>query len=126
VSAHLRPCAVAADSVVSLAIALLPGMPAARSPHTSRRPAPPRTDVAQGLQVSLRDILQNLFVQRQLRHQPFQLAVLFLQFFHPLRLVHLQAAVFLPPALEGLDCDLGFFASLWGGLSVRDANFNLP
>ena len=61
-SAHLRPCAAAAGSVVSLAIALPPGTPAARSPRTSRRPAPPRTDVAQGLQVSLRNILQDLFV----------------------------------------------------------------
>src|SRR5580700_7375934 len=56
----------------------------------------------------------------------FNLPFSFSRFFHPLRLVHLQAAVFLPPAVEGLDCDLGFFASLWGGLSVRDADFNLP
>src|SRR6202140_1144082 len=67
-----------------------------------------------------------MLVQRQLRYQPFQLAVLFLQFLHPLCLVHLQTAVFLPPAVERLDGDLGFLAGLWGGLSVRDAYFNLP
>src|ERR1700675_3434211 len=67
-----------------------------------------------------------MLVQRQLRYQPFQLAVLFLQFLHPLCLVHLQTAVFLPPAVERLDGDLGFLADLWGGLSVRDAYFNLP
>src|ERR1700688_1800543 len=67
-----------------------------------------------------------MLVQRQLRYQPFQLAVLFLQLLHPLWLFHLQTAVFLPPAVERLDGDLGFLAGLWGGLSVRDAYFNLP
>src|ERR1700674_2045366 len=43
-----------------------------------------------------------MLVQRQLPCQPFQLAVLFLQFLHPLCLVHLQTAVFLPPAVERL------------------------
>src|SRR5208337_4338103 len=43
-----------------------------------------------------------------------------------LGLVHLQAAVFLPPAVKRLDGDRGFFAGLWGGFSVRDADFNLP
>src|SRR5208337_2506328 len=88
--------------------------------------APRRTDVAPGLEVSLRNILQDLFVQRQLRDQPFQLAVFFLQFLQSLGLVHLQAAVFLPPAVKRLDGDRGFFAGLWGGFSVRDADFNLP
>jgi hypothetical protein len=55
----------------------------------------------------------------------FQLAVLFLQFFHPLRLVHLQTAVFFPPAVERLDGDLGFFAGLGSGFSDCDADFNL-
>ena len=63
-SADLRPCAVVADSVVSLAIASALDTPAAHSLRTSRRPALPRTDVAPGLQVSLRNILQNLLVQR--------------------------------------------------------------
>ena len=69
-SARLRPCAAAADSVVFLAIASLLGTPAAHSLHTLRGHAPRRTDVAPGLEVSLRNILQDLFVQRQLRHQP--------------------------------------------------------
>jgi hypothetical protein len=29
-------------------------------------------------------------------------------------------------AVERLDGDLGFLAGLWGGLSVRDADFDLP
>src|SRR5713226_1447368 len=97
-----------------------------RSPRTSRGRAPPRTDVAQGLEVSLRNILQDLFVQCQLRDQPLQLAILPLQFLQSLRLVHLQPAVLLPPAVERLHCDLRFLAGLWGGFSVRDAYFDLP
>src|ERR1022692_3898132 len=125
-SADLRPCAAAAHSVVSLAIAAPLGMPDAHSLRTPRGHALRRTDVAPGLEVSLRNILQDLLVQRQLRDQPFQLAVLLLQFFQSLRLVHLQTAVFLPPAVERLHGDLGFLAGLWGGFSVRDAHFNLP
>jgi len=87
-------------------------MPDAHSLRTAHGHAPRRTDVAPGLEVSLRYILQDLFVQRQIRDQPLQLAVLFLQFLHPLCLVHLQTAVFLPPAVERLDGDLGFFAGL--------------
>ena len=101
-------------------------MPDAHSLRTAHGHAPRRTDVAPGLEVSLRYILQDLFVQRQIRDQPLQLAVLFLQFLHPLCLVHLQTAVFLPPAVERLDGDLGFFAGLGGGFSVCDADFNLP
>src|SRR5208337_4048789 len=106
-----------------LAIALPLGTPAAHSLRTPHGHAPRRTDVAPGLEVSLRNILQDLFVQRQLRDQPFQLAVFFLQFLQSLGLVHLQAAVFLPPAVKRLDGDRGFFAGLWGGFSVRDADF---
>src|SRR5271156_456113 len=101
-------------------------MPAAHSLHILRGHAPRRTDVAPGLEVSLRNILQDLLVQRQLRHQSLQLAVLFLQFLQPLRLVHLQPAVFLSPAVERLHGDGGLFAGLWSGFSVRDADFNLP
>jgi hypothetical protein len=78
------------------------------------------------LAVTFRNILQHPLVQRQLRYQPLQLAVLLLQFFQPIRLVHLQPAVLLPPAVEHLHCDLGFLAGLWGGFSVRDAYFDLP
>jgi len=100
VLADLRPCAAAADSVVSLATASLLGTPAAHSLRTAHGDALRRTDVAPGLEVSLRNILEDLLVQRQLRHQPFQLAVLLLQLFQSLRLVHLQTAVFL---LKGFD-----------------------
>jgi hypothetical protein len=72
--------------------------PAAHSLHTPRGHALRRTDVAQGLEVSLRNILQDLFIQRQFRYQPLQLAVLLLQFLQ---------------------------SGLWGGFSVRDADFNL-
>ena len=86
--------------IVSLAIASLLGTPAAHSLRTAHGHALRRTDVAPGLEVSLRNILEDLLVQRQLRHQPFQLAVLLLQLFQSLGLVHLQTAVFL---LKGFD-----------------------
>ena len=59
-------------------------------------------------------------------YAPRELAVLLLQFLQSLRLVHLQPAVLLSPAVERLHCDLGFLAGLWGGFSVRDAYFDLP
>jgi hypothetical protein len=36
-----------------------------------------------------------------------------------------QTAAFFPSAVEGRDCDLAFFAGLWSGFSVCDADFNL-
>src|SRR3974390_1735194 len=102
------------------------GMPAAHLLHTPGGHAPRRTDVAPGLEVSLRNILQNLLVQRQFRHQSLELPVFFFQFFEPLRLLHFQTAVFVAPAVERLHCDGRLFAGLWGGLSVGDADFNLP
>ena len=47
------------------------------------------------------------------------------KFFEPHRLVHFQTAVFLALAVERLHRDLCFLAGLWGGFSVRDADFNL-
>ena len=46
---------------------------------------------AQGLEVSLRDVLQYLLLQRQLRHQSLQFRVLSLQLLQPFRLIQLQA-----------------------------------
>jgi len=39
---------------------------------------------------------------------------------------HLQTAAFLPPAVERLYGDPGFFADLWSGSFVRHAQVNLP
>jgi ketosteroid isomerase-like protein len=47
------------------------------------------------LEVSLGHILQNLLLQRQLRHQPFQLAVFPLQFFQTVRLIRLERTCFI-------------------------------
>jgi hypothetical protein len=47
----------------------------------------PHCAVAQGLEVSLRDVLQHQVIQAQVRHQPLQLPVLLLQLLQPLRLV---------------------------------------
>src|SRR5260370_831300 len=40
--------------------------------------------------------------------------------------ISLEPAVFLPPAVERLHCNLSFLAGLWGGFSVRDGGFDLP
>jgi hypothetical protein len=51
--------------------------------------APQRYADAPGLEVFPGNVLKDLFVQAQLGDQSFELAVLLLQFFQPLRLVHL-------------------------------------
>jgi len=67
-----------------------------------------------------------LLLQRQLRHQPFQLCILPFQFLETLGLVQLQSAEFLPPAVVGLCGDFSFFTGLRSGFPVRDLDFNLP
>ena len=65
-----------------------------RTVHLLRasRPFRPLSEVTQGLEVSLHDILKNLLAQRQLRNQPLQLGVLLLELFESLGLVQLRPA----------------------------------
>jgi hypothetical protein len=63
---------------------------------------PVGTHGAQGLEVSLRDVLQHQLVQAQLSHQPLQLRVLLLQLLQTPSLIHLQPAELLAPAVVGL------------------------
>ena len=58
-----------AFSLCPLATSPAAGKPAARSLDTSHEPAPPHNGAARGLEVSLRHVLQNLLLQRQLRRQ---------------------------------------------------------
>mgnify|MGYP006274911331 CR=1 FL=1 len=67
-------------------------------------------DAARALQVSQRRFLQNLLLERQVGHQPFQPRVLALQILHPRGLVEFETAVFLPPALVRLLRDVGVLA----------------
>src|ERR1035438_7217384 len=64
-------------------------------------------------------VLQDLLLQRQLRYQPTQTTVLFLQLFQPSSLFQLQSAVLFPPAVIGLLGDSGLLGALawvlWGG-----------
>ena len=55
-----------------------------------------------GLEVSPGDVLRDLLVEAQLGNQALQLAVLLIQLFQSLGLVHLQTAIFLAPAIVGL------------------------
>ena len=88
--------------------------------------APPHNVAAQGSEVSLGHIFQDLLLQRQLRHQPLQASIFLLQFLQPFRLIQLQSAVFLPPPVVGLGVDPGFLAGLRRGLPVRHLHFDLP
>ena len=67
-------------------------------PNAARPPA----GAVRGLQVSRGDILENLLLKRQIRHQPLQPGVLLLQILHPPRLIKLKPAVFLAPAVIAL------------------------
>jgi hypothetical protein len=61
-----------------------------------------QSGAARDLKVSLRDVLQDLLLHRQIRHRPPQLRVLLLQILQLLGLFQLQASVFFPPTVEGL------------------------
>ncbi len=74
-----------------------------------------------GLQVSLGHVLQNLLLQRQLRHQPLKPRVLFLQLLQPPGLLELEPAVFLAPSVVRLLADLTLPACLWRVLPLAIA-----
>src|SRR5215813_10778324 len=122
----LRRSSALRHSVVSCATAPAADRHAARSLGTFRAHAPPHNAAAQGSEVSRSHVLQDLLLQRQLRHQTLQLGVLPLQLFHSLRLIQLQAAVLFSPAVVGLHRDFRFFAGLRRGLPVRNFYFHLP
>lgn len=67
-------------------------------------------DVVRGLQISRGDVRQHLLFQGQVRHKPPQPSVLALQILHLPRLVDLQAAVLLAPAIVALLGDLRLLA----------------
>ena len=85
-----------------------------------------RYGAAPGLEVSPGDVLKDLLVQAEFSYQPLQLAVFLLQFLQPFRLVHLQAAVFLAPAVVGLLGDAAFPARDRSRLAVCNSNLDLP
>jgi hypothetical protein len=64
-------------------------------------------------------------VQAQLGNQSLELAVLLLQLFQPLRLVHLQATIFLAPAVVGLVHHSGSLSRRRSRLAVCHRHFNL-
>ena len=58
------------------------------------------TPTPRGLHTSLDNILKDLFVQVGLGDQSFKLAVFLLKLFQPIRLIYLQAAIFLTPRID--------------------------
>ena len=56
------------------------------------------------------NVLKDLFVQAQFSHQPLEASSSPAPALQPLRLVHLQTAIFLAPAVVGLFCKSGFLA----------------
>src|ERR1022692_1516584 len=101
-------------------------MHAARKTDAAPGHALPRNVAVQGLEVSLRHVLQDLLLQRQFGHQSPQTTVLLLQLLHPSCLFQLQSAVFLAPAIIGLFSYARFSAGLPGGLVVGYFDFDLP
>src|ERR1039458_2710525 len=101
-------------------------MHAARKTDAAPGHALPRNVAVQGLEVSLRHVLQDLLLQRQFGHQSPQTTVLLLQLLHPPCLFQLQSAVFLAPAIVGLFGDARFPAGLPHGLVVGYFDFDLP
>src|SRR5271169_2633073 len=66
------------------------------SPECVQRPA----GAVRGLQVSRGDVLEYLFLKRQIGDKTLQANILPLQVLHPLRLVDLKAPGFLTPAIK--------------------------
>ena len=95
---RLRRSAVWAGSAACHAAGEPGGTHVAHSLRTAVH-VPQRYVDAPGLEVSPRNVLKNLLVQAQFGHQPLELRVLplLLQLFQPLRLVHLQTAIFFAP-----------------------------
>src|SRR5215469_5950389 len=64
------------------------------------------------------DVLQDLLLQRQLRHQPLKLRVLLLRLLEPFGLLELEPAVFLAPPVVGPLGDLALASGLRAVLTV--------
>jgi hypothetical protein len=124
-SARLRRSAGWADSTACREAGEPVGTYDAHSAHAVWH-APRRYSAVRGLKVSRGDVLKNLLVRTQLGNQALELRVLLLQFLQPLGLVHLQAALYLAPAVIGLLCDSSFLASRRVRLAVCPRPFNLP
>src|SRR5208283_368793 len=112
-------------TAASLATAPTAGKHAARKIHTADEHALPRNVAVRGSEVSRGHVLQHLLLQRQLGHQSPQTTILFLQLLQPSRLLQLQTAILLAPAVVALFFDAGFSARLWGKFSVSDCHFDL-
>jgi hypothetical protein len=73
----------------------------------------------------LGDLLEHLLVQGQLGDQALEPGVLGLQVLEPLGLVGLQAAVLVPPAVEGLLADAEALADLGDGQALGQVGLGL-
>src|SRR5271169_441249 len=123
---HLRPHAVSAGSVACRVVDSPVGTLDARSCHALPAHGSPHNAAVPGLEVSRGDVLQHQLVQAQLSYQTLQLRVLLLQLFQPSRLVDLQTAKLLAPAVVSLFRDPHFLAGLRRQLPIRRPHLNLP
>jgi GTP cyclohydrolase I len=99
----------------------LDGPDAMTSPECVQLPA----GVVRGLQVSRGNVLEHLFLKRQIGNKTLQADILALQVLHPLRLINLKAAVFLAPAVITLLRNIGIPAGFRGRFAPRHRHFNL-
>jgi hypothetical protein len=67
--------------------------------------------------ISLRNLLENVLLQRQLRQLSLELCILFFDFLYSFLLIQLQAAVFLLPALPSAEAEV-FCLGEW----IRSSN----
>jgi hypothetical protein len=66
-----------------------------------------------------RDLLEDGFVQRQVRDQLFELRIFLFQRFEPLDRLFLRTAILLPPAMVGRRADLQLLADFLNALAGR-------
>jgi hypothetical protein len=86
---------------------------------------PQPAGAAQGLQVSLGNIPQDLFLKRQISHQLFQPAVLSLKLFQPFGLINAKPAILIAPTIVALLCRSSFLASHSNCLALCLQHLNL-
>ena len=91
------------------------------SPECCRPPA----GAARGLQVSRRNILEHLLLERQIGDKTLETDVFPLEILHPLRLIKLKPAVFLSPAIVTLLRNPGFSARQGRRFALRHQHFDL-
>ena len=92
--------------------------PSVRSPGSSPADSQRSPELDQALHFSADDVLQHLFVETEVCHEPLEPDILLLELLQPLRLRRHQSAIFAPPSIVGLNRYAGFAAHLLDGRTI--------